>query len=392
LLPVPAGPLLLAATSAGGLSALAWLGVLLDPARAWDLSPVGEDGPAPPEPATWPPVAVVVPARNESGVLPETLPALLGQDYPGEWKVVVVDDRSADGTAAAARGVSAGDPRLAVVDGAGLPAGWVGKVWALEQGVRATGRARYLLLTDADIRHAPGSLRRLVAESEAGGLGLNSRMARLRCASGPERLLIPPFVFFFNLLYPMRRVNDPASRVAAAAGGCELVRRDALERAGGLRAISGEIIDDVNLARRIKALGEPVRLAVSRGDVESLRPYGSVRSVWRMVRRTAFDELRYSWLLLAGTLVALGLLLALPPLLVVAGLALGAAGEPSQALAVGLPGLAAWTLTTLAFSRTVRYFGLRRAWAWTLPAGGVLYGGMTLDSALRHLARRDRVW
>lgn len=384
--------LLLAAASAGGLALLSWLAVLLDPARPWDLRPVGEDESPPSEPAVWPRVAVLVPARNESASLGGTLPALLAQDYPGEWEIVVVEDRSDDGTAAVARRAAAGDARLTVVEGAELPAGWVGKVWALEQGVRAAGPSEYLLLTDADIRHAPGSLRRLVAESEAAGLALNSRMARLRCESGPERLLIPPFLFFFNLLYPMRRVNEPESKVAASAGGCELVRRDALERAGGLVAIRGEIIDDVNLARRTKRLGEPIRLSLSRGDVESVRVYGSVGAVWRMVRRTAFDELRYSWLLLAGTLLALLILFPLPPLLAIAGVALAATGDWGWALALGPAGLGAWVLMAFAFRRTVRYFGLPGAWAWTLPLGGTLYGGMTLDSALRHLTRRPSPW
>ena len=166
-----------------------WLGVLLGTSRAWDLRPVGEDEPAPPDPDAWPSVAVLVPARNEADLLPLTLPALRGQDYPGEHSLVVVDDRSTDSTAG-----------LATVRGTALPPGWVGKVWALEQARRAAGDPDYYLLTDADIRHAPGSLRRLVAESEAAGLALNSRMARLRCAAPAEKLLIPPFVYFFNLL------------------------------------------------------------------------------------------------------------------------------------------------------------------------------------------------
>ena len=316
----PVNAALLALLAAGGVSAAIWLAVLLDPARAWDLRPVGEDEPPPPEPVAWPRVAVIVPARNEAAQLPETLPALLAQEYPGVWDVVLVDDRSTDATADRARSLAAPDGRLTVLAGNPLPDGWAGKVWALEQGctvaLRREPPPRYLLLTDADIRHAPRSARRLVAESEALGLALNSRMARLRTVTAAERLLIPPFVFFFNLLYPMRRVNAPTRRLAAAAGGCVLVRADALERAGGLKAISGEVIDDVNLARRVKALGEPIRLATSRADVVSVREYGSLGAVWRMVRRTAFDQLRYSWLLLAATLVGLLLLFPLPPALV----------------------------------------------------------------------------
>lgn len=387
--------LLAALAALGGLAALAWLGILLVPARPWDLHPIAEDEDPPPEPPAWPSVAVLVPARNEAAYLPLTLPALLGQDYHGEWHVIVVDDRSADRTGEVARRLGDESGRLSVVAGAPLPEGWAGKVWALEQGARsAPAGARYLLLTDADIRHAPSSLSRLVAEAEAGGLALVSRMARLRCRSAGERLLIPSFLFFFNLLYPMRLVNEPGSRVAAAAGGCVLVRRDALDRAGGLTSIRGEVIDDVNLAGRIKSLGEPIRLAVSRSDVESLREYGSAGAVWRMVRRTAFDELRYSLALLAGALAGLALLFPLAPLLAFTGAALALAGAASWAWCAGLGGIGVvgWALAAAAFRPTVRYFGLPGRWVWTLPLAGTLFGGMTLDSARRYLAGRRRDW
>jgi hopene-associated glycosyltransferase HpnB len=392
-------PLVVALVVAGGMAALAWLAVLFDPARPWDLRPVGDDEPPPPDPSEWPPVAVVVPARNEAEALRLTLPALLAQDYPGPWKTILVDDRSGDGTAEVARGLAPVGDRLTVVVGGALPAGWVGKVWALHQGCEEAARRtqespRYLLLTDADIRHGRDSLRRLVAESEAADLALNSRMARLRTVTASELLLIPPFVFFFNLLYPMRRVNNPRSRVAAAAGGCMLVRADALERAGSLAAIRGEIIDDVNLAQRVKDLGERIRLATSRSDVVSVREYGSLAAVWRMVRRTAFDELHYSWLRLAATLLALLLLFPLPPLLVMLASVLGASGQasPSAAIALGLSGGTAWCLMTIAFVRAVHFFGVGMLWAMTLPLAGTLYGGMTADSAIRHVHGSQRSW
>jgi hopene-associated glycosyltransferase HpnB len=370
----------------GGASLLAWLAVLALPARPWDLRPIGEDEPPPPEPASWPPVCILVPARNEAALLPLTVPAVAAQDYPGEWHVVVVDDRSTDRTAAVARALATS--RISVVDGEALPEGWAGKVWALEQALRAAGPVEYVLLTDADVRHGPGSLRRLVAESEASGLALDSRLARLACEAWPERLLIPPFVFFFNLLYPMRLVNDPSRRTAAAAGGCVLVQRDALERAGGLDAIRDEVIDDVNLARRVQAAGGRLRLSVSRSDVVSLRRYESVGAVWRMVRRTAFDELDYSWLRLLGTVVGLGVLFLVPPALLVVAAAWSAADTGWRAALAGLGG-AAWVALAAAFLPTVRYFGLSPAWALTLPLGGTLYGGMTVDSAVRHVLGRD---
>ncbi len=378
----------IALAAAGGASLASWVALLAQPARPWDLRPLAEEEPPSQAPSTWPAVSVVVPARNEAGTLPRTLPALLAQEYPGELEVLVVDDRSTDGTASVARAL--GGARASVVEGGPLPEGWTGKVWALEQGRRMAGASDYLLLTDADIRHVPTSVLRLVAESEAAGLGLNSRMARLRACGRRERLLIPPFLFFFNVLYPMRRVNDPADRLAAAAGGCMLVRREALERAGAFEAIRGEIIDDVNLARAVKQLGEPIRLSVSRSDVESVREYGSVGAVWRMVRRTAFDELGYSWLRLAASVAGLALLFALPPALV----ALGLAGVPPAPwrIALALTGAAAWTVMGAVFSRTVRYFDLAPVWAATLPLGGILYGCMTVDSALRHAAGRGRRW
>jgi hopene-associated glycosyltransferase HpnB len=356
---------------------------------------VAEDEVPPPEPAEWPAVSVVVPARNEAAILGRTLPALRAQDYPGDWEIVLVDDRSEDGTATLARELDSNARLTRVLAGNPLPPGWAGKVWALEQGVRAAASASsYPLLTDADIWHAPGSLRRLVAESEAASLGLNSRMARLRCDSWQERLLIPPFVFFFNLLYPMRSANDSNSRVAAAAGGCVLLRRRALELAGGLAAIAGEVIDDVNLARKVKAAGQPIRLSLSRSDVVSLREYGSIAAVWRMVRRTAFDELRYSWLRLAATLAGLLVLFAAPPGLVVCGVALGPAGvvSPGWAVLLGSLGLLAWVLLAAVFLPAVRYFGLKPLSAAMLPVAGILYGGMTLDSGRCHLTGRARSW
>lgn len=396
---------LLIALSVAGAAALAvWLACLADPARAWDFRPVAEDTPPPPPPSAWPSVGIVVPARDEAAILPETLPALLAQEYPGAWGIVVVDDRSSDGTAAVARAVgggvtgSAARARLEVVAGAALPDGWTGKVWALAQGVEVAGAADYLLLTDADIRHLPGSLAVLVAESEAAGLVLNSRMARLHCGSRAERLLVPPFVLFFNLLYPMRRVNDPSSRVAAAAGGCVLVRREALTAAGGLAAIRGEIIDDVNLGRALKGQvrrgspGLPIRLQLSRSDVVSVRPYRNVGPIWRMVRRTAFTQLRHSYALLALAVGGLALLFALPPALVPLGVAVAAGGRPLWGGALAALGAAGWLAAAAVAWRATRFFGLAPGWALTLPLAGALYAGMSVDSARRHLLGRRRVW
>jgi hopene-associated glycosyltransferase HpnB len=338
----------------GAVSLAAWLALLVLPGRPWDLRPRAEDGPVPPDPPLWPSVCVLVPARDEAGLLPETLPKLLAQDYPGPFRVVVVDDRSRDGTAEVARGL-----RAEVVAGAPLPDGWAGKVWALEQGLRVAGDAAYLLLTDADIRHAAHSLLRLVAESEADRLVLNSRMARLRCRSPAERLLIPAFAFFFACLYPMRWAAS--GRRPAAAGGCILLRRDAIET---FEPIRDAVIDDVALARHIHG---PIRLSWSAADVVSLRAH-DLAGVWRMVRRTAFAQLRYSWAAVALTVAGLVLVFVVPP-------ALAATGS--------LVGGAAWLAMTLAYVPAVRAYRQPLLLAATLPLAGLLYAGMTLDSAIR---------
>ncbi|HSJ73186.1 MAG TPA: glycosyltransferase, partial [Miltoncostaeaceae bacterium] len=239
-----------------------------------------------------------------------------------------------------------------------------------------------LLLTDADILHAPGSLRRLVAEAEAGGLELVSRMARLRCDSAAERLLIPAFVLFFFLLYPMRWANRPGGRIAAAAGGCVLVRADALARAGGLEAIRGALIDDLALARAVARSGGATRLALSRGSVSSLRPYPDVGAVWRMVRRSAFTQLRRSWTLLAAVTAVLLLMFTVPPACVAAGVAGAAAGTAGWPLPLAT-GAGAWAVMAAVALPAVRAFGLPRRWALALPLAGALYALMTVDSALR---------
>lgn len=372
----------------GALALACWAGVLLHPARPWDLRPVDDDDPPPPDRQIWPAVGVVIPARNEADGIAATLAALDGQDYPGEMRVVVVDERSSDATGEVARRAASGmDRPCEVITGEPLPDGWAGKVWGMDQGVRrhdATGNPEWLLLTDADIRHAPDSVRRLVGDARERGVALDSRMARLRCESFAERLLIPPFVLFFFLLYPLRWANKPGSRTASAAGGCVLVTAEALSEAGGLQSIRGALIDDLSLVRRVKHVaGLPTRLALSRTRVVSTRPYEGIADVWTMVRRSAFTQLRRNWLLLAGVLAVLLLMFAGPIVAIVAGAVGAATGAGALAWwALGL-GIAGWLAMAIADGPTAREFGLGMGWQLALPVSGLLYGAMTLDSALR---------
>jgi hopene-associated glycosyltransferase HpnB len=384
------------------ISLLAWLFILFHPARPWDFWPVAEDLPLPEISDPLPSTVIVVPARNEADSLPATLPALLQQDYP-DYRVVIVDDRSDDGTAGVARGIAEKmgcAERLTVIEGAALPQGWVGKVWAMTQGVQAalaSGDPQFLMLTDADILHAPGSLQRLVRESLSLKLGLNSRMALLRCQSKAEMLLIPAFVYFFNLLYPMRRVNNPNDTLAAAAGGCVLLSREAVEKLGrSFECIKAEIIDDVNLARQVKAHGLPLRLSLSKSDVKSLRDYPLLADIWKMVRRTAFTELKYSYLRLIGAIAGLKLLFGVPVAAVFFGLILlllDPAG-PSAVFAgwaIG-KGLLSLLVMRAVYAPAVRFFRLPGYYAYTLPVAGFIYGLMTADSARRFAQGKGVQW
>ena len=391
---------MLALSIACAVAAVAWTYLVAGHGGYWRTSqwlpPVTRD------PDTWPDVVAVVPARNEAEMLPATLPALLGQEYPGTLTVIVVDDRSSDGTAEVAAKLDDGRP-LKVIAGTAAPAGWAGKVWAMAQGLGAAGipaaaganpePAGYVLFTDADIAFQTRTLRDLVAAAEADDRDLVSQMALLRTATGWERVVVPAFVYFFAQLYPFRRVNVPGSRTAASAGGCMLVRRGALEKSGGLAPISGALIDDVAMGRMIKRQRGRCWLGLSR-QVVSVRPYPRLASLWQMVARSAYNQLNYSPVLLAATIVGLLFLYVLPPIGAVIGFAVllsGGAAGGSAALAAGA-GLAGWALMSLSYLPMLRLYRLSPLRAPGLPLIALLYAGMTADSARRHHTGRGAEW
>ena len=399
--------LLLAAALVGGASLAAW--VWLVTARGWfwrtdlRLPRLGEQAPAPG--GKWPDTAIVVPARNEAEAIRTSLPALLRQDYPGRFHVFLVDDCSDDGTASAASAAArdeGAENRLTVIPGEPLRRGWVGKVWALRQGIRASRvmEPEYILLTDADIEHAPHSLRSLVWKARSGGLSLVSLMAQLRVETLWDRLLIPAYVFFFAKLYPFRWSNDPAKSTAAAAGGCILLRHEDLQQSGGIEAIAGELIDDCALARRVKHHGARDGGAGGRRktwigltkDVRSLRLYGDVSSLWDLVARTAFAQLRFSPLLLAGTVLGMLFLYLAPPLgaaVGVAGLVLNP-GPPTISLLAA--SAAAWALMAGSFVPMLRWYGVQPPLALLLTLAALLYTLMTVASAVRRWRGRGGGW
>ncbi|PTB22877.1 glycosyl transferase family 2 [Trinickia symbiotica] len=339
--------------------------------------------------STWPAVVAVVPARNEADVIGDALASLLAQDYAGRFHVIVVDDHSTDGTADAARAAALAlgrAERLSVVAAKPLPAGWSGKVWAQAQGIAAVAslglEADYLLLTDADIGHPADAVTQLVVRATNEERDLVSLMVRLRCDSFWEKALIPAFVFFFAKLYPFAWVNDAGNKTAAAAGGCMLVKRSALEEAGGIESIRAELIDDCSLAARIKhrgSGGHAIRLDVAAESV-SLRPYDSPREIWNMIARTAFTQLRYSPWLLAGTLAGMTVIYLVPP---VVALVLGAPGWPAWI---------AWAAMCCAYTPMLRYYGRSPYWAPALPLVAVFYVGATLASAIRYWRGKGGQW
>ena len=362
--------------SIGALSLAIWL-VLIFAHHGFWLTAERDTRNIPMEPARWPEVAAVVPARDESDVIAQSVRSLAAQDYPGPLRIIVVDDSSSDGTGQVVRAL--GLPRIEVEAGLPLAAGWTGKLWAISQGIERAGSSpRYLWLTDADIEHAPDTLRALVSRAEAGELALVSFMAKLRCESRAERMLIPAFVFFFQMLYPFDRVNS-SEGLGGAAGGCMLVHRQSLEASGGIATIRNALIDDCALGALLKRRG---RIWLGLTDrCQSIRRYDSFKAVAAMISRSAYAQLGYSPFLLLGTIAGLALVYVAPPFLTIFGVGFSR-----------LAGASAWVLMAIAFQPMLAFY--RRSWLWglALPVIAAFYAGCTLLSAWQHVRGRGGTW
>jgi hopene-associated glycosyltransferase HpnB len=352
------------------LALLSWLYLYLSHGKFWQSGPQ-----LPPAlPAECPDVDIVVPARDEAKTIAPVIASLLAQDYPGKFRVFLVDDNSTDGTA-----ISAGTAaNLHIITGAKKPAGWAGKLWALAQGVAASS-APVLLFADADITHDPRHLSALMARLQSPRVDMVSEMVRLNCDSLAEQALVPAFVYFFQMLYPFGRVNDPFSRVAAAAGGTVLIRREALARIGGIEKIKTMLIDDVALAREVKKFGR-IYLGHS-GLAASIRPYPEFADVFRMVSRSAFTQLNHSAIVLAGTLLGLTLLWLVPAYEVVFGHGWRF-----------LFGLAAYAIAAVSYLPTLARYNVSRFWAIALPLIALFYMAATCSSALDYWRGTGAKW
>ena len=368
-----------ALTVAAFLPLAAWLYLLLDRGTFWRARE-RDDAEQIPELAHWPAVTAIMPARNEADVIAQSIGSLLAQNYPGTFRIVLVDDQSDDGTGGIARVLAESD-KLDVIHGETAPHGWTGKLWAMSQGAAhaASHAPDYFWFTDADIAHVPDNLRQLVARAEHDNLALTSLMAKLSCINPAERFFIPAFVYFFQMLYPFAWVNDRNNRTAAAAGGCMLVNRAALERAGGLGAIRNALIDDCALAKLMKVHG-PIWLGLTERSL-SIRPYESMNAIRRMVARSAYAQLNYSPLLLVGTLTGLLIVFVAPVLFALVGTGVGRLG-----------GVAAWLMMAASFLPMLRFYNRPPIWSLALPAIGFLYAAFTLDSAVQHWRGRGGMW
>jgi hopene-associated glycosyltransferase HpnB len=352
------------------LSLCAWLYLFFAHGEFWRSRPQL----SPAVPREVPDVDIIVPARDEAETIQAAIGSLLAQDYTGGYRVILVDDNSTDGTASLAGEA----PNLQIIRLSSKPSGWSGKLWALHEGIAAS-HSPIVLLTDADIVHQPAHLASLVAKLLDSQLDMVSEMVRLNCSSLAERMLVPAFVYFFQMLYPFARVNDPRSAVAAAAGGTILVRRDALARMGGIEAIKEALIDDVALAKAVKQSGS-IFLGHSQ-LAASIRPYATVSDVWHMISRTAFTQLRYSTPLLLLTIAALSVVWLVPPWEAVfgRGWVFGAA-------------LAACVLAALSYIPTLMRYQRNVLWVLALPLIALFYLAATIASAVNYWRGKGASW
>ena len=376
------------------LSLIIWIFLLLFWGQFWQANQRLENNNI--ELSHYPSICAIIPARNEADVLPISLKSLLNQEYFGKFSIILIDDQSTDKTGEIAQNIANHlnqSDRLKVILGKPLPVGWSGKLWAMEQGIQSVKNQGlspdYFLFTDADIEHHSTNLKELVTKAEKENLALTSLMVLLRCDSFWEKFLIPAFVFFFQKLYPFPWVNNPQNKMAAAAGGCILIRRDRLEEIGSIPSLREALIDDCTLAQKIKGLsahGNPTAIWLGLTEkTKSLRPYDSLDTIWTMIARTAYTQLNYSPFLLLGTVLGMSLVYLAAPVILLLGFYL----ESKNLIIISS---LTWLLMAIAYLPTLRLYKLSPLWSLSLPIIALFYNLMTIDSALRHWRGQGGGW
>jgi len=360
------------------ISFIAWIYLGLFHGKFWKI--VLEE--KSPDPEKWPDVDIIIPARNEEDILERTLPSLLSQKYDGKFNVLLINDHSTDATAQKAKEIALTQSlsnKLQIINAPDLKKDWAGKPHAMQTGIEHSN-AEFILFTDADIHHHQNSLRQLVATSQSQQLDLNSLMVKLNCHSWIEKLMIPAFVFFFSMLYPFNFVNDVKKKIAAAAGGVMLVRREVLDEAGGLEKIKNAIIDDCSLAKLIKNCSDRIKISLTH-DVHSLRPYNSYKDIHKMIARSAFTQLKYSTILLIVSIVGMSILFIIPFIAIIYG-----------SFITKFFGFAILYEIFVLYRPITRFYGRSIGWSATLPFASLLYMWATIDSAISYWKGKGGMW
>ena len=364
------------------------------------MAPIPKHGNTDQNSSSVPKVTTLIPARNEAGVIAKALQAHIAQDYgqvyqhktqnQTQLQTLLIDDNSADGTYSVAQNIIDGahaHNRIRILRAAPLENGWSGKLWALHNGFNAIANPDeivYYWLSDADIVPASDTLSKLVHKAEQDDLALVSLMVQLHCQNFWERLIIPAFIYYFQMLYPFKACANPKSKIAGAAGGCVLIRRDALDSIGGIAAIKDALIDDCALAAAVKAKGYKIWLGHGPKDC-SIRPANGLKDLWHMVTRTAFTQLQFSYLYLALAIMGMIMLYSLPLLGIVIGLY-------SLNLAVLGAACLIWAIMTMSYYPTIRAYQQSLIMCLTLPFTAHIFMAMTLHSAFLYAKGQRSSW
>lgn len=357
------------------LSTLLWVGFALLPWRPWSNREVLDATDRANNREGLEEMTVLIPARNEAEVIQQALPSVIRQGVG--LSMILIDDGSEDATVEKACQITA--LNLRIIQGAPLPAGWSGKLWALEQG-RQNVTTPYTLLLDADIELAPGMIKALREKMHREGIPFISLMAVPSMIGGWEKLLMPAFIYFFKILYPFRRVNSRHASVAAAAGGCILAETRVLNQIGGFESIKSAVIDDCALARRVKSERFKIWLGLTH-SAKSVRGYKHLKEIWDMVARTAFAQLHYSVGLLALCTLAMVLAYWVPAIMFVSSNAL-----------IRYLSVSSLMIMFLTYVPILRFYHRSRIWALCLPLIATLFLAMTWTSAIRYWRGERTRW
>lgn len=362
------------------VASLFWLAIIV---QSWNMKKhlkyLSEES----EPVSTPKISVIVPARNESRILPQSLQSLLDLDYP-DLEIILVDDHSTDSTREIALKFGKLDRRLHVLSGADLPTDWQGKCWALQQGA-AVAKGNWLLFTDADVIHERHSLRSALATAQAEKVDLLSILPQVECVTFWEKVIMPAFAGILMLIRPLHKSNDPTSPVALAAGGFLLIKTVIFKYIGGFSAIRGFVAEDLRLAELMKFKRYKIQTLLARNPAISTRMYYSFLELWQGLSRHAFEGAGYNPYRLFGSMLLGYLLIVLPAITCIAGILQG-----NWILIIGsvVPVLAMIFIQMNAN----RYFRVPSYYFFSFPLATAIYGVIMLNSLISFYFLGGNVW